>query len=217
MSDDQITTESVALSALETDAIVLRESDTRRLVFKAMIVDKPESPVRGTFVWQRKRSSDEWTDITGESLAFLKAGEGYALELRSGEASRLLQGIQDRKEIYDQYGIRFGQRDYFAGADLPEVVRKILEEPSSELARALEALDPESLLSLGRSVDISKLDTLLSDWAANEANDTESFWQQLLARNAWVFSQLTGSPCGAASGASVRWRQRYLEHRRRRR
>ena len=194
MSDDQITTESVALSALETDAIVLRESDVRRLVFKAMIVDKPESPVRGTFVWQRKRRSDEWTDITGESLALLKAGEGYALELRSGEVSRLLQGIQDRKEIYDQYGIRFGQRDYFAGADLPEVVRKILEEPSSELARALEALDPESLLSLGRSVDISKLDALLSDWAANEANDSESFWQQLLARNAWAFSQLTGSP-----------------------
>jgi hypothetical protein len=57
MSDDRITTESVALTAVETDPIVLRESEdrTRRLVFKAMIVDLPEAPVRGVFVYQRRR------------------------------------------------------------------------------------------------------------------------------------------------------------------
>lgn len=194
MADERITTESVALNVLETAPIVLRESETRRLVFKPMIVDQPEAPVRGYFVWQRKRKADEWEDITGESLTALKAGEGYSLELRSGEVSTLLQGIQDRKEIYEQHGIRFGQRDFFAGADLPEVVRKILDEPNSELAHALHALDPESLLSLGRSVDLSKLDAVLAEWDANEGNDDEDFWQDLLTRNAWVFSQLTGSP-----------------------
>jgi hypothetical protein len=102
MADERITTESVALSVLETDPIVLRESETRRLVFKPMIVD------------------------------------------------------------------------------LPEVVRKILDEPDSELAKALQALDPESLLSLGRSVDLSKLDALLLEWDANEDNDDEGFWQDLL-------------------------------------
>ena len=81
MADDKITTESVAVSAQDTDPIVLRESETRRLVFKAMIVDKPEAPVRGYFVWQRKRAEDEWEDITGETLTTLKAGEGYSLEL----------------------------------------------------------------------------------------------------------------------------------------
>jgi hypothetical protein len=73
-------------------------------------------------------------------------------------------------------------------------VRKILEEPESELAKALRALDAESLLSLGRSVDLSKLDALLAEWDANEGNNEEDFWQGLLTRNAWVFSQLTGSP-----------------------
>jgi Domain of unknown function (DUF4263) len=186
----------VAVSAEETDPIVLRESVTRRLVFKAMIVDKPGAPVRGCFVWQRKRAADEWEDITGETLAKLKAGEGYALELHSDEVTTLLQGIEARKGIYEQHGIVFGQRDYVAETDLPEVVRKILEEPDSELAKALQTLDPAELLSLGRSVDISKLDALLEEWDANQEayEDAEDFWQDLLKRNAWVFSQLTGSP-----------------------
>ena len=194
MADERITTESVAVNVLETGPIVLRESDTHRLVFKPMIVDRPEAPVRGYFVWQRKRKADDWEDITGESLAAMKSGEGYCIELHSGEVSTLLQGIQDRRTIYEQHGIRFGERDYFAGAELPDVVRKILDEPDSELARALRALEPDSLLSLGRSVDLSKLDVLLDEWDANEGNDDEDFWQDLLTRNAWVFSQLTGSP-----------------------
>ena len=194
MSEERITTESVARRVLETDPIVLRESETRRLVFQTMIVDQPEAPVRGCFVWQRKRKAGEWEDITGHSLTALKAGEGYSLELRSGEVSALVQGIQDRKEVYERHGIRFGRRDYFAGADLPEVVRRILEEPDSDLANALRALDPQSLLSLGRSVDLSKLDALLVEWDANEDNDDEGYWQSLLTRNSWVFSQLTGSP-----------------------
>jgi hypothetical protein len=95
MSDDRITTESVALTAVETDPIILRESDTRRLIFQPMIVDQPGAPVRGCFVWQRKRASDEWEEITGEALKNLGAGEGFKLELRSGEVTTLLQGILD--------------------------------------------------------------------------------------------------------------------------
>ncbi len=196
MTDDRITTESVAVSAQETDPIVLRESETRRLVFKAMIVDRPGAPVRGCFVWQRKRAGTEWGDITGETLTTLKAGEGYSLELHADEVATLLQGIQARNRIYEEHGIVFGQRDYFAETDLPEVVRKVLEEPDSELAKALRTLDPAELLSLGRSVDLSKLDALLEEWGANEEafTDAEDFWQDLLKRNAWMFSQLTGSP-----------------------
>jgi hypothetical protein len=196
MGDERITTESVAVSAQETDPIVLRESVSRRLVFQAMIVDKPEAPVRGYFVWQRKRKDDEWENITGETLTRLKAGEGYVLELRSGELAAFLAGIGARKQIYEKHGIVFGQRDYVAEAKLPEVVRKILKEPDSELAKALQALDPGELLDLGRSVDLSKLDALLDEWDANEeaSEDDEDFWQALLTRNAWVFSQLTGSP-----------------------
>lgn len=192
MTARKISTESVAQGAAETAPIVLRQADTVRLVFQAMLVEKPEAPVRGVFIWQRKKKADEWENITGESLNKLKAGEGYRLELKSDEVAALLQGIQDRKEIYQRHGIEFGQRDYLAEAELPEVVRRMLAEP--ELAEALRTLDPDVLLSLGRSVDLSKLDSLLAAWDENEGNEDEGFWQDLFKRNAWVFSQLTGSP-----------------------
>lgn len=38
------------------------------------------------------------------------------------------------------------------------------------------------------------MDALLDEWDSNRDNPREEFWQGLLARNAWVFSQLTGSP-----------------------
>lgn len=196
MSDRKISTESVAPGAMETDAIVLRESDTRRLVFKPMIVERDGAPVNGVFVWQRKRTADEWEDITGESLTRMKSGEGYQLLLHSDEVATLLEGIEARKAIFEKEGIVFGHRDYFAGNELPAVIRKMLEEPESEIAVRLQTLDPAELLSLGRSVDLSKLDALLEEWDANEEarQDDEEFWQELLSRNAWVFSQLTGSP-----------------------
>lgn len=194
MSEGKITTESVAAGVVETEPIVLRESETRRLVFKAMIIDREEAPVRGTFVWQRKKAADDWEEITGETLTSLKAGEGFSLELKSAEVATLLQGIADRAEIYAQLGISFGSRDFYAGTDLPEVIKRIVDEPGTELAAALQTLDASDLLTLGRSVDVSKLDALLEEWDANERNNDEGFWQDLLMRNSWVFSQLTGSP-----------------------
>jgi hypothetical protein len=194
MADDRIATTTVAANVAETDPIVLRETDQVRLVFKPMLVPKDEAPVRGYFVWQRKLKASQWEDITGEALTNLKAGEGYSLELKSGEVAALIEGLEARKELYERYGINPGKHDYLAGAGLPEIVKKIIEEPDSELAKVLRELDPDSLLSLGRTVDLSKLDQLLAEWDANESNNDEEFWQDLLKRNAWVFSQLTGSP-----------------------
>lgn len=55
MADDHIVTATIAANVAETDPIVLRESDSRRLVFKPMLIDQAEAPVRGYFVWQRRR------------------------------------------------------------------------------------------------------------------------------------------------------------------
>jgi hypothetical protein len=92
MADDHIVTATVAANVAETDPIVLRESDSRRLLFKPMLIDQAEAPVRGYFVWQRKKKADDWEDVTGESLTSLKSGEGYSLALRSGEVAALIEG-----------------------------------------------------------------------------------------------------------------------------
>jgi len=195
MGPDQISTTSVARDVAETDPIVLRETDdgTRRLVFLPTLIDRHD-PLRGCFVYQRKSSRDEWEDIRGKSLNDLKSGEGYTLELHSGEVARLIDGVLARKAVYEEHGIVFGKQDFVSKANLPQIVREILEFPNTELAEALDALDEDDLVSLGRKVDISKLDSLLIEWQRNCNNGSEQFWQRLLTRNAWVFSQLTGSP-----------------------
>lgn len=94
MGYDRISTTSVARDVAETDPIVLRETDdgTRRLVFVPTLVDKPD-PLRGCFVYQRKSARDQWEDIRGKSLNDLKSGEGYVLDLHSGEVTVLIEGL----------------------------------------------------------------------------------------------------------------------------
>jgi antiviral defense system Shedu protein SduA len=195
MAAERISTTSVARDVAETDPIVLRETEdgTRRLVFLPTLVDHPD-PLRGCFVYQRKAAGDQWDDIRGKSLNTLKSGEGYTLELRSAEVSRLIDGLLARRSLYETYGIVFGDQEFVSTANLPQVVREILEVPDSALADALDALEVDDVIKLARKVDLSKLDSLLTEWESNYDNPSEDFWQDLLSRNAWVFSQLTGSP-----------------------
>jgi hypothetical protein len=195
MSDNRIRTTSVAADVAVTAPIVLRETEdkTRRLVFLATLLDRSD-PLRGCFVYQRKAAQDDWEDVREIPLSTLKAGEGYILELRSAEVSRLIEGLLDRKAVYESYGITFGTHDFVSKENLPQIVRGILDFPESELADLLSALDENDVLNLGRKVNLSKLDSLLNEWQYNSENSDEEFWQRLLTRNAWVFSQLTGSP-----------------------
>lgn len=188
-----ISAHSVALDVAEVDPIVLRETEKVRLVFLPT-VHSGDDPLRGYFVYQCKGKNDEWEEIRGESLRRLKKGEGYALELRSAEVSTLMSGLLSLKGLYEKHGVPFGEQTYVRRDTLPQIVRTIVDYPNSELADALSELDEDDILSLGRTVDISKLDALLSEWGENRDNPDEHFWQSLLTRNAWVFSQLTGSP-----------------------
>jgi hypothetical protein len=150
--------------------------------------------LRGCFVYQRKRASDGWEDIRTNSLTTLKSGEGYHLDLRSGEVSALMEGLNARRDLFKSHGFASGDQEYIRKQSLPKVVRRIIDSPSSELVAAFGELDDEDILSLSRKVDVSKLDALLAEWDAHENESREEFWHQLLKRNAWVFSQLTGSP-----------------------
>jgi hypothetical protein len=172
---------------------VLRETPTRRLVFLPTIVER-EEPLRGCFVYQRRVAGEDWEDVRGEKLNSLKAGEGWALELHRDEVARLMDGLLARKQLYDRHGIRWGDREFIDRDSLPQIVRSLIDSPEGELAEVLATLQPESIIALGRKVDLSQLDALLEVWLGNAEDAGESFWQDLLAEHAWVFSQLTGSP-----------------------
>lgn len=190
---DRIGTTSVSVDVVDTDPIVLRESNTRRLVFLPTIVER-DQPLRGTFVYQRKLKADEWEDIRGENLNSLKSGEGWALELRTAEVGTLMEGLLARKQLYERHGIQWGEHVFIDRESLPQVVRRLVDSRDEELIEALATLEPEAIIALGRKVDLSQLDALLGAWLENRENNDEGFWQNLLAEHAWVFSQLTGSP-----------------------
>ena len=193
-NNDRIGTTSVSVDVVETDPIVLRETPTRRLVFLPTIVDR-ELPLRGCFVYQRRaKGGDGWEDVREENFNSLKAGEGWVLELHTDEVAALLDGLIARKSLYDRHGIRWGDRVFIDRDSLPQVVRSLIDSPQGELAEVLATLQPEEIVALGRKVDLSQLDALLSSWLSNLDRGDESFWQALLSEHAWVFSQLTGSP-----------------------
>jgi hypothetical protein len=127
VSREPISTRSVSRDVVETDPIVLRQSETRRLVFLPTLIDRPDDPLRGYFVYQRKLSANSWEDIRGESLTSLKSGEGWVLELHSAEVSRLLEGLLARRDLYERHGIVWGEREFVSKDSLPQVVRAIIE------------------------------------------------------------------------------------------
>ena len=191
---ERLSTRSVARDVAEADPIVLRQTAQVRLVFLPTIHEHAEHPLRGEFVWQRKRKHDEWDDVRGESLGRLKSGEGFVLELHSAEVTALMTGLLDLEDLYRHHGIVFGTQEFVQKSTLPRMVQEILDAPRSELAAALEALDEEALLNFARRIDLSKLDTLLEKWEQIRASTDEDDWQDLFAEHAWMFSQLTGSP-----------------------
>jgi hypothetical protein len=189
----RIETTSVSVDVVETEPIVLRETDQRRLVFLGTLVDRPD-PLRGFFVWQRKKANDEWEDIRTESFTKMKSGEGWVLELHSEEVATLVDGLLARRALFDRHGIRWGTRSFVDKASLPELVQTLIDSPHGELAEVLGDMRAEQVIALGRRVDLSQLDALLSEWLSKADRADEGYWQDLLARNAWVFSQLTGAP-----------------------
>ena len=191
--NDRIGTTSVSADVVETDPIVLRESETRRLVFQPTIVER-DQPLRGSFVYQRKAKRPNGRTSAARTFNSLKSGEGWALELHTAEVGALMDGLLARKQLYERHGIRWGEREFIDRESLPQVVRRLVDSRDTELMEALASLQPEAIIALGRKVDLSQLDVLLDSWLENTENNDEGYWQKLLAEHAWVFSQLTGSP-----------------------
>jgi hypothetical protein len=213
-------TSSTSAQTAEADSIVLRETATSRLVFHPMLVTNerdPEAAVRGTFTYQRKGRNDEWEDVHDLDLSKLRKGESVQLELHSGEVLRLFRGLGPLYEIYDEYGIQFGEKTYVAVA--PGYWRALADDPAfrntvfsdeelgairafaswiaerpAEAAAALQALESRDLAGFDAAAGIARLQKFVSQWQANRDNPREEYWQQLLTAESWVIGLLFGAP-----------------------
>jgi hypothetical protein len=147
---DEIEVLSTSRSSAITDAIILREKETTRLIFRPLLVDNSqnqEASVKGTFIFQRKSKNQQWEDYRTLSLNRLKTGEWIQLALNSAEILRLYKHLGDLYRIYEQEGRIPMGKTRFVRAD--EGLVSLLAANETELTQLLnqEHGDASKLLS----------------------------------------------------------------------
>jgi len=217
----EIKTKSTSLATAVSDAIVLRETPTRRLIFCPLIVNNEKTPnasVKGAFVYQKKGVNEEWVDITTHTLNTIKKNEGVKLPLHSAEILRLFTGLYDLYAIHAQHGIPRGEHIFVTAeeslrglADISDedlngvnelgtdALRRLITwaigRPNlADVLSALEALEPEVLAGLNFAAGLRALSDAEQIWSDNTKNDNEEFWQETLLKNTILIEQLFAFP-----------------------
>lgn len=215
----------------DCDPIVLRESEHRRLVFKPLLLHNSadsEAPLRGTFVFQRKRKADSWEDHNELPLTKLKAEEWIRLDLSASELRELLSHLAALYRFYRKHGLP-RRRVTFLKVDVSEddadAVREIDFDRLLRLGRTagfdvvgqfmhwvggsgdarlalqrLGEMDPESLDRIGSLAQLASLRSTVQEWAERLNGAEEEYWQGTLERNAFVLSQMLAHPLIIVSG-----------------
>jgi len=154
---DDLHVRSTSRVSAECSDIVLRTTETTRLIFRPLLVDnkkQPQAAVKGTFVFQRKSPKTQWNDIPAEPLSSLKKDEAYRLPLSSAETLRFFQEITNLYKLHSKEGIPFGETEFVRAT---EDLERLATLPSKELQKFLEA---------DQAVGSTLLSRLL-DWALN--------------------------------------------------
>ena len=156
---EEIKLKSTSRSSALTDPVVLRETNTTRLLFKPLIVNNvhdQNAAVKGSFVFQRKNNKQQWVDYKDLNLSQLKAGNWIKLDLKSAEVLRLYKYLTDLYAIYKQEGIPSGEKR-FLRAD--EGLGALLNANEDELNYLLKRETDNASVLLSRMLQwLSKVD-----------------------------------------------------------
>ena len=216
MGADKVEVESTSNQSADVTPILLRESNSTRLVFKPRFVvnpSHPEASINGDLCYQRKRRDDKWEDITPISLNSLKAGDGVRLNLHAAEVLTFYKELGGLYSARKQHGIPSGTST-FVRADpggLIETVAALLDEGRiSELLKAfvdwartqtpdalsLALVDTETgvLVNFDAAIGASRLRRFVEEASDNLGNDSELWWQDYLQNNSWAISQIYAYP-----------------------
>lgn len=193
---------STSKDSAEIEEIILRETGTTRLIFKTTLVNNPKETkacVRGFFAFKRKTQSGEWEDHKELNLTQLKADEWIKLDLKSKEILKLYDFLTQCYEIYEEYGIPYGEKrvlviDEFFNDFINVIERMLKNEELFLIIDKLKSLKTEDIKNLNVIVGIANLKKLLEIWEVNKENNDEEFWQDLFKSNYWCISQLFFTP-----------------------
>jgi len=207
-------------SAICSD-IILRTGKRVRLIFRPEIVDNaanPEARVRGRFIYQRKGDTGHWEPLEKLSLASLKKGEGYQLELHSDEVLMLRHDLYELARLHREVGIPQGHAQFLKvennladllqlgevelaqflsanAADAVKIFGRVLHwlAHKPEVAASL-ALDETELPTLNPLISHANIRAILDVWRKNATNANEDFWQEILTKHSFVLSLLFAYP-----------------------
>lgn len=154
---DKISVKSTSSRSAECSDIVLRTTDTTRLIFRPIIVDNSTDPlaaVHGVFIFQRKSPKGEWGDTTVIPLSTLKKDEGYRLDIKAGELRKLFDEVGALYQLHAQTGVPRGTHEFVR---VNQTLAELVKLPSTQLRQIFTA---------NRSVGSSLLTQLLA-WASD--------------------------------------------------
>ena len=181
-------------------------------------------PVKGDLLWQRrspKEEGEEWADESHVKLSGMKAGSGIKLELNTDELYLLTQIVRGLYGVYWQHdkelpktGEEFELADYAQAAkalDSVEAVAQIIDAAGQEgfvsllkwladhdnslkVLEVLPKLDLVDLTTINSLAGIGMLKQALAVWNSNKNNADEGFWQAILLKYSFVFSQVFSTP-----------------------
>lgn len=218
---DSIDVVSTSSQSAVCSDIVVRELQNVRLLFRPEIVDNPRDPaacIRGTFAYQRKGKHDSWTDAQYSTLSTLKKGEGYQLELKSGELLPLLRQLRNLYQLHRKEGVPQGRQKFvrledniaqllslgqeelneFLNAhpqDAVQTLRKVMSWLASSAALAdFIVEDTEHIAAMNAVLGVALFRAVIGIWDRESENSSEEFWQRTLGDHAFVLSQLYAYP-----------------------
>jgi hypothetical protein len=215
---DTIETRSTSRHTALCTPIVLRETDTVRLVFLPALVDHPSNPkacVDGHFIYERKTKSNRWVPAHRVALSTLRAGEGFQLRLHATELRYFLENLVPLYRVYDQHGGIPRGKQAFVPVDLKTADNLKQISPDGDListflpalialasnaasrrktAEQIAAVAAMDLPDFTALLGLASLKSALHHWRENQANDSEEFWHQTLTEHAFVLSQVFAYP-----------------------
>ncbi len=191
-----ISTKSTSSSSAEADEVVLRTTETTRLIFKPMIIENPHDPeasVKGWFIFQKKKKSGNWEDYNHFPLNKLKDGEWVKLELKSAEIKKLLDHLPKLRVIFKNYGIRWGESHFhITDEHIPDVILQLSKLENKDFnIEALKNLSDEDIKNFYRNflfhLEMDKKRRAIDQFEQQlEQNLNEFEWQRWFKENSWI-------------------------------
>ena len=206
-------------SAICTD-IILRDGPLVRLIFRPQLVENDRNPaasVKGRFLYQKKKTADDWQDFDLLPLTSVRQGQGYQLEIKSGELLPFLQELGALYRLHRSYGIPRGKKTFLqveeslsallalAEADLQAFLSDHPNDAFQTLQMVLRWFSQQTIPSemmdgtgelpqINALVGLANMRSVLRTWSEHADNAEEEFWQQLFAQHSFVLSQLFAYP-----------------------